>query len=126
MIPARVERFCTMALRNEMTSRVMNPAHASASATQLVSMMTSVCLRWMDVPRKRRGCAAPLLIPSPHPIGLAKHIRTDVQPAGLRGIQVDIETDRVVFGHKLDGASVISKVVRLAHREDRSAPQFVE
>src|SRR5881296_2134414 len=92
----------------------------------LVSMMTSVCLRWMDAPRNRRGCSAPLLISAPHPIGLTKDVGTDVQLARLRRVQVDVEADAVVLGKELDGAGVIAKVRGLSHGEHGSASELIE
>src|SRR6185503_415404 len=127
MMPASVDRFCTIALRKVMTSSVINPAHASTSATQLVSMITSVCLRWIDVPWNRRRWSAPLLIASPHSIGLPKHVRADVELARFRRVQVDVESDsRFVLEQELDDAGVIPKVERFSHGEHRGAAEFVE
>src|ERR1041385_418613 len=48
VISARVDRFCTMTLRNVTTSCAMKAAQATSSVTVLVSIMIPICLRLME------------------------------------------------------------------------------
>ena len=81
-MPAMVERLWTMDDRKVSTSIVTNPTQASSKATQLVSMMTSICLRWMEARRKRRSGEDSLFIPAFHLHGDFHKVGAQIQPGG--------------------------------------------
>src|ERR1017187_7219243 len=92
----------------------MNPAHASKRATILVSMMASICLRWIEVFWKKRiSVLRPFRLAKYH-ISYREKLRAQLQVCPVGGDEVDLQVNLVVFLGEIDHPLLREKPVRLA------------
>src|ERR1017187_5502846 len=95
----------------------MNPAHASKRATILVSMMASICLRWIEVFWKKRiSVLRPFRLAKYH-ISYREKLRAQLQVCPVGGDEVDLQVNLVVFLGEIDHPLLREKPVRLADRQ---------
>src|ERR1039458_10179261 len=97
----------------------MNPTQASNKATALVSIMTNICLRWMEAFWNR--CISVLLSfrLAQHDVSYSQELRTQLQVHPLGGGEVDLQVDFVVLLGEVDHPLHREELIRLSDRQHR-------
>src|SRR5438552_14093387 len=81
---------------------------------QLVSMMTSICLRVMDArPKRRRRWVCSVIFAANRHRDL-EQVGVQLQYRRLGRLQIDLESNRFVLKQKIDDSTLVQKLVRLA------------
>src|SRR5579862_3473562 len=96
---------------------------ASRSATALVSMMISICLRRIDMFEKKRIGS---ILLSFHNVRRDQQARTDFQMRLPRSGQVDLQADLPVLRNQVDHSTLLQEIVAFSDEQNGRAFKFIQ